>query len=69
MNEPKYTDGKYHVERLDVEDEIKWAVVNIYGEVCIISTGDVIFTTKVLADKFCARLNLLPEGGVIRNLI
>jgi len=69
----KYNDGKYHVEWMTHEylggyKSASWTIVNVYGEPCRDKTT-LTFDTKENAHKYCNKLNITPEGGVLTNLL
>jgi len=68
----KYKDEKYHVELMEHDyfggyRESAWTIVNVYGEPCR-EKVTLRFTDKEKAEKYCDKLNLCPEGGVLTNL-
>lgn len=73
-NELKYTDGKYHIEYknhlyFNGYSQPDWTIVNVYGEDCRGKNGITLrFDTKENAQKYCDKLNVCPEGAVIRNI-
>ena len=70
----KYEDGKYHVEWMVHEyfngyKEGDWTIVNVYGEPCISKRSVTLrFGNKDDAERYCNKLNINPEGAVLRNL-
>ena len=71
---PKYKDSKYHIEYKEHEyfggyKESSWTIVNVFGENCRNTKGNTIrFTSKEGAQKYCDKLNICPEGGILTNL-
>lgn len=74
MAEPKYTDGRYHIEQIKHEYlggyvQSDWTLVNIYGEPCIGEHGALRFVDREAAQAYCDRVNITPDGGVVTNFI
>lgn len=72
MVEPKYCDGKYHLEYLNFSyfngyQEADYTIVNIYGEPCKKNGNTLRFDTEKNAQKYLDKVNETPDGGIITN--
>jgi hypothetical protein len=74
--ECKYHDEKYHVEKgpevkvlQHKEPYCVWHIVNVYGEKCFNEYGFLMYTSAELAQEYCDKMNLMPEGGICTNFI
>ena len=69
----QYNDGKYHLEYIEHEylggyKCFDWTVVNTLGEPCTVNNITVSFRNKVDAERYIAKLNVCPDGGMITTL-
>jgi hypothetical protein len=69
----KYPDGKYHIEYIKHEylggyEQSDWTIVNAYGEQCTKDGVTLRFGKKEDAERYCAKINICPEGAAITEL-
>ena len=69
----QYNDGKYHIELithtyLGGYEYPGWTLVNTFGEMCRKNGRTIVFNDQDKAQKYCDKLNMCPDGGIITNM-